>query len=71
MARLPRLACSLLNERIQSLLEKRSRMLEAAIRKLLVGDELATAPEASVLFNGVIQHALVRALAHSPTLLPS
>ncbi|MEO7731690.1 MAG: hypothetical protein ABIY55_12005 [Kofleriaceae bacterium] len=64
-------ACSLLNERIQSLLEKRARMLEVAIRKLLVGDELAATPEASGLFHGVIQHALVRAIAHSPSHLPS
>jgi len=65
-------ACSLLNERIQSVLEKRARMLEAQLRKLLVGDPQAAAdPKASELFEGVTQHALVRAIAHSPRHLPS
>jgi hypothetical protein len=65
-------ACSLLNERIQSVLDKRSKMLEAAIRKLLGGDEqLDPAHEANGLFQGVAQHALVRAMAHKPLQLPS
>src|SRR5437016_4272220 len=32
-------ACSLLNERIQSMLDTRARMLEVAIRKLLGGEQ--------------------------------
>jgi hypothetical protein len=62
-------ACSLLNERIQSVLEKRARMLEAAIRKLLGDDSKGT-------FLGVKEHALVQAISHSasggmPSYLPS
>lgn len=56
--------CSLLNERIQSLLDKRARMLEDALRKLL-GDE-ADGP-----FERVKGHALVRAIAHEPSQMPS
>lgn len=57
-------ACSLLNERIQSILDKRAKMLEDAIRKLL-GDE-SNSP-----FHGVKQHALVSAISHPRSGMPS
>src|SRR5262249_15694233 len=57
-------ACSLLNERIQSVLDARAKMLEVAIRKLL-GDEHGSP------FDGVKDHALVRALAHGRIGMPS
>ena len=60
-------ARQLVNERIQSVLDKRSKMLEGAIRQLLGGGEaLADGHEASRLFDGVTQHALVRAMSQSP-----
>jgi len=55
--------CSLLNERIQSALDKRATMLEDAIRTLL--DDPSTS-----LFDGVSQHALVRSIARSSSGMP-
>jgi hypothetical protein len=57
-------ACSMVNERIQGILEKRSRMLEQAVRQLL-GDE-AQSP-----FEAWKNHPLIRAMSHGHTGLPS
>lgn len=57
-------ACSLLNERIQSILDTRAKMLEAAMLRLL-------GSEPSSPFDGVKDHALVRAVAHPRTGMPS
>jgi hypothetical protein len=57
-------ACSLLNERIQSMLDARAKMLEVALRKLLGGEHNSP-------FDGVKDHALVQAIAHGRTGMPS
>lgn len=56
--------CSLLNERIQSALQTRAKMLEDALRKLL-GNE-SQSP-----FHGVKAHALISAISHSRSGMPS
>lgn len=57
-------ACSLVNERIQSILGKRAKMLESAIRKLLGDDSKSP-------FYDMKQHALITSLAHSGSGMPS
>jgi hypothetical protein len=57
-------ACSLLNERIHSLLDTRAKMLDQALQKLL-GTEQGSP------FDGVKDHALIRAVAHQGTGMPS
>lgn len=57
-------ACSLLNERIHSLLDTRAKMLDQALQKLL-GTEQGSP------FDGVKDHALIRAVAHERTGMPS
>src|SRR5215475_5091907 len=56
--------CSLLNEYIQRVLDKRAKHLERALEVLL-------ADHGGKLFADVKQHALVRVIAHSPTGMPS
>lgn len=56
--------CSLLNEYIQRVLDKRAKHLEHALQVLLADHE-------GKLFAEVKQHALVRVIAHSPTRMPS
>jgi len=57
-------ACSLLNERIQSMLDTRAKMLEAAMLRLLGAEQNSP-------FDGVKEHALIRAVAHPRTGMPS
>jgi hypothetical protein len=57
-------ACSLLNERIQSILDTRAKMLQGAMLRLL-------GTEQNSPFDGVKDHALVRAVAHPRTGMPS
>jgi hypothetical protein len=57
-------ACSLLNERIQSLFDTRAKMLEASMLRLLGSEQNSP-------FDGVKEHALVRAVAHPGTGMPS
>ena len=56
--------CSLLNERIQSVLDKRARMLEDALRALLGDDSKSP-------FFGVKAHALIRTTGHARSGMPS
>ena len=57
-------ACSLLNERIQSALDTRAKMLELALQKLL-------GTEQNSPLDAVKDHALIRAVAHDRTGMPS
>jgi hypothetical protein len=57
-------ACSLLNERIQSLFDTRAKMLHAALLRLLGSEQNSP-------FDGVKEHALVSAVAHPRTGMPS
>ncbi|HEX3765608.1 MAG TPA: hypothetical protein VHW23_43230 [Kofleriaceae bacterium] len=56
--------CSVLNEYIQRMVDARARQLERAVQILL-------ADKQGSLFASVKNHALIRAVAHSPTSMPS